>query len=56
MRSAKGSFDNEGQESSTNYFASFFLFSQCGGGWRWVGRGGWITVGGIIAYTADREV
>lgn len=34
----------------------FFLFSQCGGGWRRVGRGGWITVGGIIAYTADREV
>lgn len=33
-----------------------FLFSQCGGGWRRVGRGGWVTVGGIIAYTADREV
>ena len=25
MRSAKGSFDTEGQESSTNYFASFFF-------------------------------
>lgn len=55
MQSAKGLYNNEGQESSTNYFA-FFLFSQCGGGWRQVGRGGWVTVGGIIAYTADREV
>lgn len=33
-----------------------FLFSQCGGGWKGVGRGGWITVGGIIADTADSEV
>lgn len=56
MQSAKGSSNNEGQENSTNYFAFFFLFSQCGGGWRRVGRGGWITVGGIIVYTADREV
>lgn len=52
---AKSSSNNEGQESSTNCFACF-LFSQCGGGWKGVGRGGWITVGGIIADTADSEV
>lgn len=41
---------HKGQESSENSLA-IFLSSFCGGGWE-EGRG---TLGGIIAYMADRE-
>lgn len=51
-QSSRKMVQHKGQQSSENSLAFFFFFfSFCGGGWE-EGRG---TLGGIIAYTADRK-
>lgn len=52
MQSGKGRPNNEGQESLMNYFGFFFLCLVSVE----VDGGGQEEEGGIIAYTADREV